>query len=174
MNRMQITFAWSWPIPLCSHSVIGRDIDRVRGRVMLHSQAQVCNGRRAIPLHQDIFGLQVPVSDRGFSCQMKHWINIQVLLGSFASSLQNKLSAASTWNFSADRKLNHLTWVVLNEHIINANHTRYHQIEKNVEFLSQQQREESLESLQRKTSGLVESYCLVYLVWQQPCTCSSD
>lgn len=35
---------------------------------MAHSQAQVGDGAGAVLLHQDVLGLQIPVSDAGLSC----------------------------------------------------------------------------------------------------------
>lgn len=53
--------------PLGSHSVVGWDVDGVGGRVVLDSQTQICDGRCAVLLHQDVFGLEVSVSNGGFS-----------------------------------------------------------------------------------------------------------
>lgn len=53
--------------PLGSHSVVGWDVDGVGGRVVLDSQTQICDGRRAVLLHQDVFGLEVSVSNGGLS-----------------------------------------------------------------------------------------------------------
>lgn len=53
--------------PLGSHSVVGRDVDGVGGGVVFDSQTQICDGRRAVLLHQDVFGLEVSVSNGGFS-----------------------------------------------------------------------------------------------------------
>lgn len=53
--------------PLGSHAVVGRDVDGVGGGVVFDSQTQICDGRRAVLLHQDVFGLQVSVSDGRFS-----------------------------------------------------------------------------------------------------------
>lgn len=49
-------------LPLGSHSVVGSDVDGVGGRVVAHSQTQVCDTTRPVLLHQDVLGLQVPVS----------------------------------------------------------------------------------------------------------------
>lgn len=53
--------------PLCSHSVVGRDVDGVGAGVVLDGQAQVGDDRRAVTLHQHIFRLKVSVGDAGFS-----------------------------------------------------------------------------------------------------------
>lgn len=53
--------------PLGSHSVVGRDVDGVGGRVVFDGQTQICDGRCAVLLHQDVLGLEVSVSNGGFS-----------------------------------------------------------------------------------------------------------
>lgn len=47
--------------------MVGRDVDGVGGGVVFDSQTQIGDGRRAVLLHQDVFGLQVSVSDGRFS-----------------------------------------------------------------------------------------------------------
>lgn len=56
-------------LPLCAHTVVGRDVNGVSGRVMAHSQAQVRNTAGSVLLHQNVLGLQVPVSDGWFTCK---------------------------------------------------------------------------------------------------------
>lgn len=53
--------------PLGSDPLAGRDVDGVRGGVVADSQAQVSDGAGAVLLHQDVLGLQIPVSDARFS-----------------------------------------------------------------------------------------------------------
>lgn len=52
--------------PFGSHSVVGRYVDGVGVGVVFHSQTQICDDRRAVLLNQDVFRLQVSVSDGRF------------------------------------------------------------------------------------------------------------
>ena len=54
--------------PPGAHPVIGRDVDSVGAGVVFHGQAQVGDDGSAILLHQDIFGLDISVSNGRFSC----------------------------------------------------------------------------------------------------------
>lgn len=47
--------------------MVGWYVDGVGGGVVFHSQAQVGDDRRAVLLHQDVFRLEVSVSDAGFA-----------------------------------------------------------------------------------------------------------
>lgn len=47
--------------------MVGRYVDGVGGGVVFDGQAQVGDDRRAVFLHQDVFRLQVSVSDAGFA-----------------------------------------------------------------------------------------------------------
>ena len=49
--------------PLGAHTVIGGDVDGVRGRVVADCQPQVGDAARPVLLDQDVLGLQVPVGD---------------------------------------------------------------------------------------------------------------
>ncbi len=56
-------------VPFGAHSVVGCDVDGVGGGVVAHGQTQVCNAARAVLLHQDVLGLQIPVSDSRLTCK---------------------------------------------------------------------------------------------------------
>lgn len=55
--------------PPGAHAGVLGDVDGVEHRVVLHGQPQVGDGTGLIPLHQDVLGFQVPVSDRRLPCE---------------------------------------------------------------------------------------------------------
>ena len=50
-------------LPLGADSVVGRNVNGVGGGVVAHCQAQVSDAAGAVLLHQNVLGLQVPVSN---------------------------------------------------------------------------------------------------------------
>lgn len=57
--------------PPGAHAGVLGDVDGVQHRVVLHRQAQVSDGTGLVPLHQDVLGFQIPVSDRWLPCSQQ-------------------------------------------------------------------------------------------------------
>lgn len=53
-------------LPLGPHSVVGRNVDGIGGRVVAYGQTQVGDAAGAVLLHQDVLRLQVSVGDSRF------------------------------------------------------------------------------------------------------------
>lgn len=54
--------------PLGSHSVVGRYINRVGGGIVFNGQPQICDDRRAVLFHKDVFRFKVSVRNARFAC----------------------------------------------------------------------------------------------------------
>lgn len=48
--------------------MVGRYIDRVGGGVVFNGQPQICDDRRAILFHKDVFRFKVSVRNARFAC----------------------------------------------------------------------------------------------------------
>lgn len=56
-------------LPLGAHALVGRYVDCVCDGLVADGQAEVSDGTHAVLLHQDIFRLEVPVSDARLTCR---------------------------------------------------------------------------------------------------------
>lgn len=85
--------------PLGANPLIGRDVDGICGRVMTDSQAQVSNGTGAVLLHEDVFGLQVSVSDTWLSCP-----NVNIQDRKFYTTLVSSISMSPLISLSSRKR----------------------------------------------------------------------
>lgn len=75
-HHLPVCAGWKH-LPLCADALVGRNIDCVCDGLVANSQAQVSNSTHVVLLHQDIFRLEITMSDTRFTYRIEDNISVQ-------------------------------------------------------------------------------------------------